>query len=279
MSYFCNMNIVNNNNIVYFYTSRMGGVSTGNYASFNLSEYTGDDFKSVQSNRTLLLNTLGNSNLQLIIPHQTHSNEVRIIDSSFLEMSTADQSTFLSGVDALVTDLPEVCIAVTTADCVPIVFFDERKKVIGVAHAGWRGTCGKIAKNTVEVMINKYGCTSNEIKAYIGPSISPSVYEVGMEVIEEFEKAGFETSAIATPLQDKYLLNLWEANIQVLEKCGIERSNIELSEKCTFTEHELFFSARRLGIKSGRILSGAYIQSTVFITNTYSDIQIVKNKK
>ena len=273
------MNIMNNNNMVCFYTTRDGGVSTGNYASFNLSEYTGDEAESVLTNRARLLQSLGEKHLPLIIPHQTHSNEVRIIDSSFLEMSTADQSTFLSGVDALVTDLPEVCIAITTADCVPIVFFDEQKKVIGVAHAGWRGTCGKIAKNTVEVMINKYGCTSNEIKAYIGPSISPSVYEVGMEVIEEFEKAGFETSAIATPLQDKYLLNLWEANIQVLEKYGIERNNIELSEKCTFTELELFFSARRLGIKSGRILSGAYIQSTIFSSNTDSDIQIVKNKK
>ena len=273
------MNIMNNNNMVCFYTTRDGGVSTGNYASFNLSEYTGDEAESVLTNRARLLQSLGEKHLPLIIPHQTHSNEVRIIDSSFLEMSTADQSTCLSGVDALVTALPNVCIAVTTADCVPIVFFDEQKKVIGVAHAGWRGTCGLIAKNTVETMMNHYGCASSDIKAYIGPSISPSVYEVGMEVIEEFERAGFDIPTIATSHNDKYLLNLWEANIQVLEQCGIARTNIELSGQCTYTDHETYFSARRLGIKSGRILSGAYIKSTIFNTNTHSDIQTVKNNK
>jgi polyphenol oxidase len=248
-------------NITYFCTTRDGGVSVGNYSSLNLSEFTGDDLSAVNQNRQILRKALGAENLQLVIPHQTHSTEVRIIDSTFNNLTDELRVEFLDGVDAMVTALPGVCIAVTTADCVPIIYFDGVKKVVAVAHAGWRGTCGRIAKNVVDVMVNEFGCNASDIQLFIGPSISPEVYEVGADVVQEFDKAEFILPEIVFQKGEKYLLDLWQANVQALTNCGIPRDNIQISGECTYTQHEKYFSARRLGILSGRILSGVYIHS------------------
>ena len=156
----------------------------------------------------------------------------------------------------LITQLPKVCIGVTTADCVPILFFEPIQKVIAVAHAGWRGTCARIAEKTVNILIDKFNCNPSNIRIVIGPSISVEVYEVGKELVESFETAGFETEQIFKNRNNSIFLDLWKANQLSLEKAGILPKNIEVAGICTFTEHERFFSARRLGIKSGRMLSG-----------------------
>lgn len=245
--------------VTYFCSTRQGGVSRGNYASLNLSPYSGDDFLSVEKNRRILKKKLGNENLHLITPYQTHETQLRIITHDFFNLSIEQQNSFLYGVDALVTSLHDVCIAVATADCVPLIFTDYSKKVIGVAHAGWRGTCSRIAKITIDTMVNECGCDRNEIKVFVGPSISPAVYEVGQEVIFEFENAGFEMNEIMEPKGDKFLLDLWNANLQVLLSNGILLDNVLLSNECTFTLQDKYFSARRLGINSGRMLSGIFI--------------------
>jgi polyphenol oxidase len=255
------MIITKDSNITYFCTTRDGGVSEGNYSSLNLSEFTGDNFSSVNQNRQIIRKALGAENLQLVIPHQTHSTEVRIIDTTFNNLTDELRVEFLDEVDALVTALPGVCVAVTTADCVPITYFDGVKKIVAVAHAGWRGTCRRIAKNVVEVMVREFGCNPSDIHIFIGPSISPEVYEVGSDVVQEFDKAEFILPEIISRKGEKYLLDLWQANVQVLTSCGIPRKNIKISGECTYTQQEKYFSARRLGIHSGRILSGAYISA------------------
>jgi len=248
------------NEIAHFCTSREGGVSVGNYASYNLSPFSGDNPGSFDRNKAVLCNILGIGTENLIIPFQTHGNEIREIDQSFFQLSTKEKAEYLNGIDAIFTQLPQVCIGITTADCVPLLFFDPVKKVIAAAHAGWRGTRGRIAEKTVLAMIEKFNCNLADILVTIGPSISAEVYEVGNDVVEHFASEGFDTTEIIEIRNNAIFLDLWKANKQSLEKAGIKPDHIEIAGICTFAEHKRFFSARRLGIKSGRMLSGIMIR-------------------
>ncbi|MEI6297851.1 MAG: peptidoglycan editing factor PgeF [bacterium] len=249
------------NEIAHFCTCRQGGVSVGNYASFNLSPFSGDDATSFAHNKQKLCHHLGVDADKLIIPYQTHGTVIQEIDETFINLKSDEQSKYLNGVDALFTQLSGICIGVTTADCVPILFFDPIKKVIAVAHAGWRGTCARIAEMTVQTLVEKYQSKPEDILVVIGPSISPDVYEVGKEVVENFEMAGFDISEIVTDRNNVSYLDLWKANQQSLERVGVLKNHIEISGICTFSQHEQFFSARRLGIKSGRMLSGIIMKN------------------
>ncbi len=249
--------------IAHFCTSRNGGASVGNYASYNLSPFTGDNPEDISGNRFRLCKELGIDADQLIIPFQTHGTEIREIDESFLQLSTLERSQYLQGIDALCTQLPQLCIGVTTADCVPLLFYDPQKQVIAVAHAGWRGTCSRIAEVTVKSLVERFDSRPSDILAVIGPSISVQMYEVGKEVVNHFETAGFDITEITIIKNQSVYLDLWKANQQSLEKAGIQPEHIEVSGICTYTEHERFFSARRLGIKSGRMLSGIMLKRLI----------------
>jgi YfiH family protein len=244
------------NEIAHFCTDREGGVSMGNYASLNLSPFSGDNPENVNKNKEILCKQLGIDSEKIIIPYQIHGTKILEIDDTFFQLSQHDKTQVLNGIDALFTHQKNVCIAVTTADCVPLLFFDPQKLVIAVAHAGWRGTCSKIAEKTVHNLIDKFNCNPADIRVVIGPSISSKVYEVGKEVVDNFENAGFDISRIVSTRNQSFYLDPWEANWQSLQKTGILNDHIEISGICTYTEHERFFSARRLGIKSGRITSG-----------------------
>jgi len=242
--------------IAHFCTDREGGASMGNYASFNMSPFSGDNPEHVNRNQQILCDQLGIERDKLIIPYQTHGVGIKEIDNSFFQLTPEKKSNALHGIDALFTQIPNVCIGVTTADCVPLLFYDPVQKVIAVAHAGWRGTCAQISGKTIQTIIDKYNCNPVNIRVVIGPSISANVYEVGKEVVINFETAGFDIAGIVTIRNQSYYLDLWKANQQSLLKAGVLSQHIEIAGMCTYTEHERYFSARRLGIKSGRMLSG-----------------------
>jgi YfiH family protein len=242
--------------IAHFCTERQGGVSMGNYASFNLSPFSGDNPDHITINHQILCDKLDIKPDKLIVPYQIHGTEICEINNSFFKLSEEEKSNAINGIDTLFTRLPNVCIGVTTADCVPLQFFDPVQKVIAVAHAGWRGTCSRISEKTIHTLIEKCNCNPADILVTIGTSISSKVYEVGKEVVAKFKEVGFDVSEIITVRNNSLYLDLWKANQQSLEKVGILKDHIEISGICTFTENERFFSARRLGIKSGRMLSG-----------------------
>jgi len=246
--------------IAHFCTTRDGGVSVGNYSSFNLSPFSGDEKDCYTTNQKKLSESLGIKDCRLIMPFQIHGTEIREIDNSFLQLPTNGKNRYLHGVDALFTCIPKVCIGITTADCVPLLFFDPHKQVIAAAHAGWRGTCALIAEKTIHTLKEKYDCLAEDIRVVIGPSISVEVYEVGQEVVEHFDAAGFDLTQIITTKNNKFYLDLWKANQLLLEKTGIQENHIEIAGMCTYSHHENFFSARRLGIHSGRILSGIMLK-------------------
>ncbi len=248
------------NEIAHFCTTRQGGTSVGNYASFNLSPFSGDDMSAVYENQSKLGKWLGIDADKIILPFQTHGTEVKEITDLFFELADEEKMDYLNGVDAVFTRVPKICIGISTADCVPILFYDPMKQVVAAAHAGWRGTCGRIAEKTINALVETYKCNLQDILVTIGPSISAKVYEVGQEVVGNFESAGFNIPEIVEIRNKSVYLDLWKANRQSLLKAGIAAENIEVAGICTFTEHERFFSARRLGIKSGRLLSGIMLK-------------------
>lgn len=252
-------------NISHFITTRFGGVSEGNYAGMNAGLYTDDDPQKIRQNRELLGAALHIPVQKLITPHQVHGCQVRIIDDAFMLLPEKEQIRTLDGVDALVTDLEGVCVTVATADCVPVLLYAPDKQVIAAIHAGWRGTVQGIVRRTVALLKEKYGCEAGKMRALIGPSISQLAFEVGEEVVASFRQSQAWTREEAeslfqrNPQTQKTHIDLWKANqLQLLHE-GLIAERIYLTGICTYQHAEEFFSARRLGVHSGRILSGLFI--------------------
>ena len=204
-----------------FSTTRRGGVSTGTYASLNCTPYTGDAPQCVSRNQEILL--------------AAHA--------------------LLQGIDALVTDRPGICLCISTADCIPILLYDKKHQAIAAVHAGWRGTVNFIVGHALEQMRTFYGTDGADVSAVIGPGISLRAFEVGDEVYEAFRQADFPMERIARR-ESKWHIDLPEANRLQLLDFGVPSSAIETSGICTYTQYDDFFSARRLGVKSGRMLTG-----------------------
>lgn len=241
--------------------STMRGEGSGNYGGFNITHYCGDTAEHVAACRAMLCNELGIEDNRLILPRQTHGDKTIAIDRAFMQMTREEQEKMLYGVDAIITELPRTCIGVSTADCIPVLLSDSVRGVVAAIHAGWRGTVARIAEKCIKAMSYTYGCTPGNIKAVIAPGISMDSFEVGDEVYETFKENGFPMERIARlyPTSDgkeKWHIDLWEANRLQLIECGVEEENIEVTGICTYKEHTEFFSARRLGISSGRIFNG-----------------------
>ena len=248
-------------NISHFVTTRQGGCSEGAYSTFNCSPYCGDEAVVVKRNQQCLIEALAQPPCELIIPQQTHGINTCVVDEVFLSSSTEDKKALLAGVDALITHLPGYCLCISTADCTPLLLYDKRRQVIAAIHAGWRGTVSHIVAHTLRQMQMLYGTQGADVWACIGPSISLASFEVGEEVYDTFYQNGFDLSAISlwNEHTQKHHIDLWEANRLQLLDFGIPAQQIELAGVCTYIHHEQFFSARRLGINSGRILSGIMI--------------------
>lgn len=235
-------------NIFGFSTTRHGGCGEGAYATFNCTHYCGDRPENVKANLENLSASLPKRPRVFVIPRQTHTTNVRVITG----VPTEEE---LQEVDAVVTSLKGFCLCVSTADCIPILLYDKAKEVIAAVHAGWRGTVGRIVEKTLQTMATHFGTEGKDVVACIGPGISLESFEVGDEVYAAFEEAGFDMSRIAKRYA-KWHLDLWEANRLQLLAHGVMPESIEVAGICTYQHHNDFFSARRLGIQSGRILSG-----------------------
>lgn len=248
-------------NIFCFSTTRHGGVGKGMYDSFNCTPYTGDDRCSVERNQALLRSLIP-APVELVIPYQTHGTRIVQIDDKFVRASAMEREAFLQHTDALITDREGYCLCVSTADCVPLLLYDRAHRAVAAVHAGWRGTVACIVEAVLRCMASAFGTCGKDIVACIGPSISLEAFETGEEVFRLFEERGFPMECIARrhAQTGKWHLDLWEANRLQLASFGVPESQIEIAGICTYARYDDFFSARRLGIKSGRILSGIVIK-------------------
>ena len=214
--------------------------------------FTGDSPEIFANNRILLAEKLMIKPDQLVFPRQTHTNCVA-------EISDIPENE-IKETDALVTNKTGICLCVQTADCVPILLFDPINNVIAAVHAGWRGTVKKIVEIAVQKMVQKYKSSPENIVAAIGPSISADIYEVGNEVVEEVKKSIPNAELLLHKNSSgKYHVNLWEANRQILLENGLLEKHIEILGECSFTQGSKYFSARKEGIDTGRMVSGIMI--------------------
>lgn len=242
-----------------FSTTRHGGHSTGNYAELNINRYCGDNSEYIEKNLEDLCRELGVDKERVIMPHQTHGTEVMQIGADFLSLSATVKGMILEGVDALITDVKDVCIGVSTADCIPILIYDYAHHAAAAVHAGWRGTVKRIACKAVKMMEVSFGSRPEDLTAVIGPGISIDAFEVGDEVYAEFEAAGFNMADISRK-EDKWHINLPECNRRQLAAMGLKEDNINVSGVCTYNNSNDYFSARKLGTESGRIFTGIILR-------------------
>ena len=186
-----------------------------------------------------------------VFARQTHSSNVAVVGSANMVAAVPDT-------DALITNEPGLFVCVQTADCVPVLLYDPHQRVVAAIHAGWRGTVSKIATKAVLQMVKTFGCDPATIIAGIGPSIHMHAYEVGPEVVKAVEASFSNASALLKPSlnEGKAYFDLWEANQTVLLESGLLEKNIELMGLCSFEHSELFYSARRDGVDTGRMVSG-----------------------
>lgn len=235
----------------HFVTGRKGG-ENGN---FNLGLKAGPPGQAL-ANRKILSDIIGIQAEGLFIPSQTHSSNVKVVVKG-------TRCENLEDTDALITNVPGICIAVLSADCVPVLLYDRQEKVVAAIHAGWRGTVARIVQATIKEMKSRFACKGENILAGIGPSICQEVYEVGKEVIDEVEKAfGREADLIKAGVPGKGYPNLWAANkLQLLEE-GIPEKNIEVAGICTFSNVNKFFSARKEPEGTGRFAAGILLNQT-----------------
>lgn len=251
---FKNLSAYKGNN--HFISTRHGGVSEEHYSSLNLGFKSGDQFPYIRKNREILCRTIGIPEERFINPIQTHSRNVAII------RTLDDLKKEYSDTDGFITRLKDVCIAVLLADCVPVVLYDPVEEVAAVVHSGWRGTVKKVGSGAVRIMMTEFGCNPANILAGIGPSISVDHFEVGPEVVYEFEKVFPEVkNKLINTAFVKPHIDLWKANEYVLTEAGIPVENIETMGYCTWNNNEDFYSYRKEKGVTGRFAAGIILTS------------------
>ncbi len=247
--------ILEREGICHGFSTKRGGVSTGDCASMNLSFSRGDDPEAVMENHRRFAAAVGFRPEKLVFSNQVHKTEVRRVDRRDCGKGIFRESDIL-GVDGLITDDREVVLMTFFADCVPLCFYDRKQKAVGLSHSGWRGTVARMGEKTVTAMNRAFGTEPEDIVAVVGPSICSSCYEVGEEVAEEFRRA-FRDVQWAEILREKpggkYRLNLWRANEIVMEEAGIPAGQIQVSGLCTCCHSDLLFSHRATGGRRGNL--------------------------
>ncbi len=241
--------------VVHGFSTRMGGVSEGCFERMNLSFARGDDEEKVMENFRRFGAAIGVSVSQMVFTDQTHTDHVRVVSAEDRGKGILRARDYRD-VDGLVTDAPDVCLVAFFADCVPLIFVDPIRRVIGLSHSGWRGTAKKIGRRTVQRMCGDFGCRPEDIIAAIGPSICRDCYEVSADVAEVFAGAfsDSEYRRIVTEKEDgKYLLDLWQANAFVLQDAGIRREHIAMPDICTCCNGEMMWSHRWSGARRGSL--------------------------
>ena len=166
--------------VAHGFTGRAGGVSHGYLESLNLGMHRGDDPDNVVKNYHIVGDALGFDPKKLVFANQIHSNIVRVVTDKDCLGSLSHRD--YPECDGLVTNTPGVAIAVFTADCTPILYYDPVTGAVGAAHAGWRGTAAGIAEKTVEAMVSAFGCDPKNIRAAIGPNIGVCCFETHADV-------------------------------------------------------------------------------------------------
>ena len=256
-------------------STRLGGVSNGEFASMNLSFSRGDRDEDIWENYRRIAYVLGCVPENMIASQQTHTTNIRRVGLEDAGKGITRPLDYRD-VDGLVTNEPGLALVTYYADCVPLLFVDPVNKAIGAAHSGWRGTLAHMGQCMVDTMNKAFGTRPDELKAAIGPSICQSCYEVSGEVAEQFVVLDRESEDLRQEIyergiyreglsgrlpkvvepgrkQGKYQLDLWLANLLILCHAGVPLENIAVTDICTCHNNRYLFSHRASGGRRGNL--------------------------
>lgn len=244
----------------HLFSTRMGGVSKGIYASMNFSYARGDDKEAVDENFRRIAEIFGTTPDRIVCSKQTHTTNVRLVTEEDCGKGVLYPVDY-DDVDGLITNVPGILLCTSYADCVPLYFVDVKNKAIGLGHSGWRGTVCRMGEAMLKSMHDAFGTKPEDVIAAIGPSICRDCYEVGEEVAETFRQSFSEEWRFLLSEgkeAGKYQLDLWEANKRVLLGAGILSDHLAVTDICTCCNSEYLFSHRASKGKRGNL--GAFME-------------------
>jgi YfiH family protein len=222
-------------------STRHGGVSTSPYESLNLGLSTEDDPQRIEENRQFFFQSLGITPDQSASAHQVHGDELLIVE----------KPGRYSGFDALMTAQKGVFLAVTVADCTPILVADPVNQVVAGIHAGWKGTIAALVRKTVQAMQSHFGTRPQDCLAYVGTCIDECSFEVDADVADHFASPYKRWDAA----RHKFFIDLKAANHDYLLECGIPAAQIEVSPFSTVLHNDVYFSYRKEKGLTGRLIN------------------------
>lgn len=231
--------------LVHAFLGRTGGVSSGHLASMNLGRREEDKAENLAENKRRVAAAFGDDEGNIFTVSQVHSDRIVVIDNPDIRPEEIKSQE----ADGIITDVKGITIGILTADCVPVLLFDRKKRVVAAVHAGWKGTASKILAKAVEIMIERFESRPQDIAAAVGPAIGPCCYEVGEEVVA----AVGHREGVAVQHGNKWYVDLPKANLLQLQYAGV--TDIDLADICTSCRTDLFFSHRGEKGKTGRQLS------------------------
>lgn len=237
------------------FSTRMGGVSKGDFSTMNFSFTRGDAREDVLENYQRMADALDVDREQMVLTFQTHTTNVRRVTKEDSGKGVVCERDYRD-VDGLITNVPGITLVTFFADCVPLYFLDPVHKAIGLSHSGWRGTVKHMGRVTIEAMAEEFGSRPEDLIACIGPSICQDCYEVGEEVAEEFKQTfhkAYYDKILFDKNNGKYQLNLWAANRIILEEAGILKNNLSVTNICTHCNAEYLFSHRKNAERRGNL--------------------------
>lgn len=222
--------------------TRRGGVSRSPFATLNMGHTVGDDLVAVEVNHQRALAALGWRREDVVTGYLVHGARVALV-------GPADRGRVHPATDALLTADPGVALMLRFADCVPVLLYERRRRVIGLAHAGWRGVVAGVLPATVTTLVEAFDCRPSDLWAGVGPSIGPCCYEIGPEIVEQVSLA-VNGGAPLRRENGRLHLDLWAAVRLQLEAAGVEQ--VEVAELCTACHSGDWFSHRAEGGQTGR---------------------------
>ena len=250
--------------IAHAFSTRRGGVSRGPYDSLNLGLRVGDEPAAVHENRRRFFGTLGIDPGRAVRVRQVHGDGVLVVDRALAARAGFPRALLDEDFqyDALVTDLPGLALTISTADCLPILIADPRRRVVAAVHAGWRSTVRCIAHRAVRTMEERYETDLRDCVAALGPGIRGCCYEVDAPVIEPLARALPAWGACARDAGGgRWKLDLAAANRLMLEASGVDPAAIQDAGLCTRCRQDLFYSYRGQGAQTGRMMNAILLEA------------------
>ena len=226
------------------FSTRLGGVSEGIFASLNLGVNRGDDPERVRENYRRFCTAIGADANRLVFTKQVHKANIRRVKAGDAMSDPYDPNE--TECDALVTNVPGLALTIFTADCIPVLLYDPVRRVIAAVHAGWRSTARDITGKAVRTMQEEYACLPKNILAAIGPGIDKCCFETHEDVPNALgESLNYLVRPFIKPLKDgKFSVDLKRINAILLMNAGVAPDHIEISEDCTACLHEKYWSHR-----------------------------------